>query len=155
MRKPEIFVYSELRNQTSSTPYWPMIRYHVKQDAITRISKWRNGRKKYRLGQNSPNLILILLSKSCPSCKMSRAVSPFTDGCSRILQHAIFESRFLGIYPSYNFLWLWCELTSVAFSGSWQLETLLRLARCKAKKTIIPAPAHGAKVSWASEMSRF
>ena len=36
MRKPENFVYSELRNQTSSTPYWPMIRYHVKQDAITR-----------------------------------------------------------------------------------------------------------------------
>ena len=52
-----------------------------------------------------------------PVVQNELACSPFTDGRSRTLQHVIFESRFLGLDPNYNFLWLWCELTSVAFSG--------------------------------------
>ena len=41
-----------------------------------------------------------------PVAQNELACSPFTDGRSRILQHVIFESRFLGIDPNYNFLWL-------------------------------------------------
>ena len=47
-----------------------------------------------------------------------------------------FESRVLGLEQNYRFFWLSCELTAIAFSGNWPLETILRLARCKVIKTI-------------------
>ena len=81
-----------------------MIRYHVKQDAITRNFEMAKRLQKIpawpKFAQSNFNFIIQIV----PVVKMSWALSPFIDGCSRILQHAIFESRFLVIYPNYIFL---------------------------------------------------
>ena len=123
-----------------------------------KIWKWQNCSKKFWLGPNMPNLILILWSKSCiPVVQNELGCSPLADGHSQHvifddmkmssildgrLQHVIFAAchfreQILGIYQNYNVLWFWCELTSIAFSENWSLEILLRLASCKAIKTII------------------
>ena len=114
-------------DQTPSTQYWPMIRYHPKQ-------KGRNGRKFFRLGPIRPIQFYFYYLNRARRAKWA-GLLPFHWLAFEQFAHNFaachFREQKFGYWSEYNFLRLWSELTSVTFSGNWPLETLLRLASCK------------------------
>ena len=117
-------------DQASSTQYRHTIWYHAKQNAITRNLEMEKRPQKFGLAQfaqsNFNSIIRIV-----PVVQNELACCP--DGLSRIFAACRFREQIFGYWSEYNFVRLWSELNSVAFSWNRLLKILLCLASCNLK----------------------